>query len=67
MYWVRGITFDEDLCQIRKDSAPQVMAALRNLVIGLVRRTGVTNVSAALRHYGWKPFGALTLLGLSTP
>ena len=43
------------------------MAALRNLVIGLVRRTVVTTVAAASSHYGWKPYEALTLLGLPMP
>lgn len=64
VHWVRDVTFDEDRSQVRTGAAPQVMAALRNLVIGLVRRTGATNVAAALRHYGWKPHEALTLLGL---
>ena len=61
--WVRDVTFDEDRCQVRTGAAPQVMAALRNLVIGLVRRTRATNVAAALRYYGWKPSEALSLLG----
>jgi hypothetical protein len=45
--------FGEDLCQIRKGSAPQVMAGLRNVVLGLLRKAGVKNVAAALRHNGW--------------
>ncbi len=67
VHWVRDVTFDEDRCQIRTDAAPQVMAALRNLVMGLIRRTGATNVAAALRHYGWKPLEALALFGLPLP
>jgi predicted transposase YbfD/YdcC len=53
LHWVRDVTFGEDLCQIRKGSAPQVMAGLRNVVLGLLRKAGVKNVAAALRHNGW--------------
>ena len=31
VHWVRDVTFDEDRSQVRTGSAPQVMAALRNL------------------------------------
>ena len=40
------------------------MAALRNLVIGMLRLCGVKNIAAALRHYSWKPWETLTLLSL---
>ena len=40
VHWVRDVTFDEDRSQIRLGAAPEVMAALRNLVISLVRRAG---------------------------
>ena len=35
-----------------------MLAALRNLVIGMLRLSGVKNISAALRHYRWKPWEA---------
>jgi hypothetical protein len=35
------------------------------LVIGMLRLSGVKNISAALRHYAWKPWETLTLIGLS--
>ena len=38
------------------------MAALRNLVMDLLRLGGVKNISAALRHYGWKPWETLPLI-----
>ena len=40
----------------RRRCWPQLLAALRNLVIGLLRLGGVKNIAAALRHYGWKPW-----------
>lgn len=53
LHWVRDMDFGEDGSQVRKGSAPEVMAALRNVVIGLLRQTGVTSIAARLRHNGW--------------
>jgi len=54
LHWVRDVTFGEDLSQVRKGSAPQVMAALRNAVLGLLRAAGIKNIAAALRYNGWR-------------
>lgn len=67
LHWVRDVTMGEDASQIRRGAAPQVLAALRNTVIALVRDAGWTNVAAALRHYAWQPGTALALLGLAPP
>ena len=67
LHWVRDVVFGEDQSQVRTGSAPQLLAALRNLVIGVIgmlRLQGVKNIAAALRHYGWKPWETLTLIGL---
>ena len=40
-HWVRDVVFGEDLTQARTGSAPQLLAALRNLVIGVLRLNGV--------------------------
>jgi predicted transposase YbfD/YdcC len=64
LHWVRDVTFDEDRCQIRTGSGPQVMAALRNTTIAAIRRAGHANVAAALRHYAAHPTEALHCLGL---
>ena len=61
LHWVRDVTFDEDRCQIRTGAAPQVMAALRNLVIGLLRLSRVHNIAASLRTLAGGPRRALTL------
>ena len=47
-HWVRDVTFDEDRSQVR-GHIPQVMAALRNTAIGLLRWTGHTNIAALCR------------------
>jgi len=62
LHWVRDVTFDEDRCQVRTRSAPQVMAAFRNLVIGLFRLTGVRNIAAALRTHAWHAQRAIALV-----
>jgi predicted transposase YbfD/YdcC len=66
LHWIRDETFGEDRCQVRSGSAPQALTALRNTVIGIVRRAGHANVAAALRTYGHQPRQALALLGIST-
>ena len=49
-YHVRDTTYAEDACQLRTGTAPQVMATLRNLAIGVLGRAGPVNL-AALRHH----------------
>jgi predicted transposase YbfD/YdcC len=63
-HYVRDVTFAEDHSQVRVGSIPQVMAAVRNTVIGVLRATGETNIAAACRRYAAQPRGALALLGL---
>jgi predicted transposase YbfD/YdcC len=62
-HWVRDVTFDEDRSQVRSGNIPQVMAALRNTVIGLMRWAGETNIAAARRKFAAKPRLALKLIG----
>jgi hypothetical protein len=64
LHWVRDVTFDEDRSQVRKGAGAQVMAALRNLAIGILRRAGATSIAAALRHCARHVEKALRLIGL---
>lgn len=64
-HWVRDVTFGEDRSRLRTGHAPQVMAALRNLALTLIRRTGTTQIAAYRRHLAAHPAKALRLL-LST-
>jgi hypothetical protein len=61
---VRDVTFDEDRSQVRKGSLPQVMAALRNTAIGLMRWSGESNIAAACRRFAAQPWAALALIGI---
>jgi predicted transposase YbfD/YdcC len=63
-HWVRDVTFDEDRSQVRCGSLPQVMAALRNTTIGLLRWAGYSNIAAACRRFAAQPELALTLIGI---
>lgn len=63
-HWVRDVTFAEERSQVRCGNLPQVMAALRNTVIGLMRRAGETNMAAACRRFAAQPTLALALIGV---
>ena len=65
LHYVRDVTLGEDASQVRTGAAPQVMAALRNVVLGLLRSGGETNIAAAIRRIGWTPGQALAILGLA--
>jgi hypothetical protein len=62
VHWVRDVTLDEDRCQVRCGSGPQVMAALRNTVIGLLRLKRVRNIAAAQRTLAWHARRAVKLV-----
>jgi predicted transposase YbfD/YdcC len=65
LHWVRDVTFAEDASQLRTGAGPQVMACLRNLVIGALCRAGPVNLAAALRHHARDPHRPLATLGIS--
>jgi hypothetical protein len=65
VHWVRDVTYDEDRCQIRTGTGPQVMAAIRNAAIGALRLAGVTNIAAANRHHARDTNRPLALLGIT--
>ena len=52
-HYVRDETFDEDRSRIRKGNAPQVMATIRNLSIGVIRLAGENNIAAGVRYFQW--------------
>ena len=62
LHGVRDGTLREDASRIRKGSGPEVMAALRNIVIFLFKRLGHKSAAAATRHYVCNPEKSLELL-----
>jgi predicted transposase YbfD/YdcC len=65
LHYVRDVTFAEDASRVRTGTAPQVMACLRNLVIGALSRAGPVNLAAALRQHARDPARPLTTLGIT--
>jgi predicted transposase YbfD/YdcC len=61
----RDVTMREDASRIRKGSAPELMAALRNLILFVLNRTGRKQLPTAIRHFMCHPQKALELV--STP
>lgn len=64
LHYVRDVTLGEDASQVRSGAAPEVLAALRNAVLGLLRQHGFRNIAEALRHFAWSQGAVLRLLGL---
>lgn len=64
-HYVRDETFGEDRSRIRKGNAPQVMATLRNLSIGVIRISGGKNIAQGIRFFSWgNKAKALRAIGL---
>lgn len=61
-HWLRDVTFGEDRSRLRGGHAPQIMAAVRNLCLTLIRRTGTTEIAATRRSFANHPAKALALL-----
>jgi len=69
LHWVRDVTLGEDGCRVRTGSAPEVLAALRNVAVfllaGLAAALGPGETRAgACDHLKANPNEALRLLGL---
>jgi hypothetical protein len=61
LHWVRDSVLGEEACRVRTGAAPQVLAALRNAGLRLLRTSGLTRI-AALRRHAAKPDEALRLV-----
>ncbi|HLX64658.1 MAG TPA: hypothetical protein VKX17_25520 [Planctomycetota bacterium] len=62
IYRVRDVTMGEDACTVTSGHVPQVLAALRNAAIALIRKTGLPNTASAIRGFASCPQAALELL-----
>ncbi|MDQ3702239.1 MAG: ISAs1 family transposase [Chloroflexota bacterium] len=62
LHHCRDVTFREDATRLTQGQAGRVMAALNNLVIGLLRCAGHTNLAAARRLYNANLLAAFALL-----
>ncbi len=64
-HYVRDVTLGEDASRIRKNSGPEVMAAFRNLAIGLLRSWQANNIAEAMRRNAARVGELFTKLGIS--
>lgn len=62
LHYVRDVSLGEDASRVRTGAAPQVLAALRNVILNLLRHANVTAIKATIRHLGWER-SALAFLG----
>jgi predicted transposase YbfD/YdcC len=61
-HYVRDVTFGEDRSRLRTGSAPQILAAFRNLALTLIHRSGSSQISATRRYFASHPHHAFALL-----
>lgn len=61
-HYVRDVTFGEDRSRLRTGSAPQILAAFRNLALTLIHRSGSSQIAATRRHFASHPHKAFALL-----
>ena len=64
LHWVRDVVFDEDRHQLRTANGPEIMAALRNLAISLIRlfHSAGTSIASTTRSLSRQPKQAIKLL-----
>jgi predicted transposase YbfD/YdcC len=62
LHYVRDVSFGEDRSRLRSGSAPQILAALRNLALTLLHRSGLFAIAVARRSFASHPSQALALL-----
>lgn len=67
LHYRRDVTFREDATRLTVGQAGRVMAILNNLVIGLLRWCGFTNLAQARRSYNGKPRAAVALVTTHPP
>jgi predicted transposase YbfD/YdcC len=72
LHYVRDVTLREDACRVRSGSAPQVLAALRNVVVHLLSEQAETarpetSRQGAAEHFAANPHQAVQVLGFTSP
>jgi Transposase DDE domain len=62
LHHVRDVTLGEDACRVRSGDAPQLLAAARNLALGLLRPMGFPSIAAGTRRIVMHPIEGLRRL-----
>ncbi|MFL5657786.1 MAG: hypothetical protein ACJ8CB_26845 [Ktedonobacteraceae bacterium] len=53
LHYRRAVTFHEDHAQLRMGHAPEMLAVLNNIVLGLFAKQGETNMAHARRDFAY--------------
>ena len=61
-HWIRDMVLGEDASQVREGVIPQVMSALRNTALAVLRFAGHQSISKAMRYFAAHPQNALNLI-----
>jgi predicted transposase YbfD/YdcC len=67
VHWVRDVVCGEDASTTHTATAPQALAALRNLVLSLLHRWKHAEITAAREYYASHPTVLFRRLGLPAP
>ena len=69
LHWIRDVVFDEDRHQLSTRNGPEIMAALRNLTISLIRlaHSAQAAIASTTRSLSRRPKRAISLLTQPTP
>ena len=62
LHWIRDAVFREDASNVRTGVIPQVMAAMRNTAISVLRFTGHTKITNALQYLAADPKLAVNII-----
>src|SRR4051794_4025648 len=62
LHWVRDMSLGEDACRVRTGEAPEILAAIRNAALRLLRASGLNEITATLRRHAAKPLEAIGLV-----
>ncbi len=62
-HWVRDVTFGEDGSAVRTGYLPQIMAALPNCAIALLRLQGFSSIPKGFNFFAARPYEALSTIG----
>jgi hypothetical protein len=62
LHWRRDVTLCEDHSQVRKGTAPRVLAVLNSFLLALLDFLGVSNVPKQMRLFDAQPARAVHLL-----
>jgi predicted transposase YbfD/YdcC len=66
LHHIRDVTLGEDACRVRCGSAPEVLAALRNVAVHLLTAVDTSNRARAIRRLSTQLHEAIDLLSSPT-